>query len=210
MLDHLAGLLPPMTDAEIVGDARQPGDDFLDTNNNYTWYYAVGDALRPRSILEFGVRYGYSAIAILRGSGIGALYAVSYTGIDAEADGILSNDIALRAIKNYASPAEILRINTADAVGILEAIGTRSPFDLVHVDADHSENGIRTELQYALLAARPAGVILIDDIDAPHVRAEADRFCRKLGITPEFLPTFHGTYLVDLASVKFRNQFGVQ
>jgi hypothetical protein len=49
-----------LTDVEIIGDARQPGDDWLDKYDIYSWYHAIGAVHNPTSILEMGVRYGYA------------------------------------------------------------------------------------------------------------------------------------------------------
>ena len=200
-----------LTDAEIIGNAKQPGDDFVDTHDTYTWYRAIGIAKEPKCILELGVRYGYSLLAL----GIGAcachsnknLFGASLeiVGIDAETDGIQSNRVAREYLRTVFPEADVWipDYNTCNPGSVNAILGTglnKFPFDIVHVDGDHSETGIQNELVIAEQQIENDGWILIDDIDTPHIKAAADEFCSKLGITPLLIPTFHGLYLCDMGT----------
>lgn len=189
------------TDAEIIGAAKAPGDDFIDMHETYTWYRAVGCAIAPRNILEMGVRYGYSAIALIEGTGWAGVESVSYLGIDSEFDGIASNEIALVNIQNrrrHPFGTAIVKVSTTNVDETNAAISGHGIFDLVHIDGDHSADGILREISIAKTWVSPKGVILIDDLDIPHVRAAADKFCDDYGIQPVYLPTFHGMYVIDV------------
>ena len=201
-----------LTDAQIIGNARQPGDNFIDEHTTYTWYFAVGAAKCPQRILELGVRYGYALIAMGKGALEVNTPSLQLIGIDAEADGILSNRIAYENIiteiciqtheitSDSSCPHSIFKENTQniDAVSAsLRTIGGK--YDIVHVDADHSPDGIRTELIIARDWIAADGWILIDDIDTPHVKDIADDFCRNYDIIPLHIPTFHGMYLCNMA-----------
>lgn len=197
------------TDAEIIGTAKQPGDDFVDTHETYTWYRAIAAAKASKRIMELGVRYGYSAIAMLKGADLAGMNDVRYIGVDDEADGIASNSIALKNIagsfpwvceSNLNSHCKILKINTRnfDAVNAsINDVGV-GVCDLIHIDGDHSPEGIVSEIAIAKTWISPNGVILIDDIDAQHIKNAADKLCEEYGIIPMHIPTYHGMYLIDM------------
>ena len=204
-----------ITDANIIGNARQPGDNFIDEHNTYTWYFAIGAAKRPQRILELGVRYGYALIAMGKGALEFNTPNLQLIGIDAEADGILSNGIAYKNIINEICsiqthtvdkaaeplcPHSIFRENTRNIDAVNASLRTiDGKYDIVHVDADHSPDGIRAELTIARDWIAADGWILIDDIDTQHVKDIADDFCRNYDIIPLHIPTFHGMYLCNMA-----------
>ena len=206
-LERIAVLRHGETDTEIIGSAKQPQDTFVDMHETYTWYYAVGKAVAPRNVLELGVRYAYSAISLLKGADWAGANGLHFTGIDSESDGVSSN---LTAMDNIASSfnwversriEDYCRIFKSDTKCIHETnsvINGRGPFDLVHIDGDHSEQGILNEISIAKTWVRAQGVILIDDLDTHHVLEAANNLCADYGIAPIILPTFHGTMLVDI------------
>lgn len=208
--DRIETLRHHKTDAEIIGTAKQAGDDFIDTHETYTWYRAVGCAVAPDNILEMGVRYGYSAIAIVEGAVWAGVQTIKYLGVDSEFDGVASNDIALDNIVNVmpvwtnagkgqqGGSAKIVKVSTTNVNETNAAINGHGLFDLIHIDGDHSVDGILREIEIAKTWVHPKGVILIDDLDIPHVRTAADKFCDDYGIIPVYLPTFHGMYLIDI------------
>jgi hypothetical protein len=130
-------------------------------------------------------------------------------GIDSEFDGIASNAIAEQSINRVlygfdcnAYPARIIKLDTLRN-GPIHAELARSyrieSFDIVHADGCHSPEGIKSELEIADTWVAPDGLILVDDIDVPHVRAAADKYCVDRGIYPVELPTLHGLYVIDMA-----------
>lgn len=173
-------------DRKILTGAVQCGDEwFVDAYDTYTWYRAVAMKLQPRSIAELGVRYGYSAIAMIKGARLD-----SFVGIDGEADGILSNDTALRNIQDTSSAATnvtIHKLNTRTQFkDIITAIGH---CDMIHVDADHSPEGIVRELDIARRVC--SGTILVDDCDVTHILDAAQDLARRKGAEFLILPTQH-------------------
>ena len=208
-LEDISQFRRGLTDADIIGSAKQPGDDFVDTHDTYTWYRAIGAAKVPASILELGVRYGYSLIALGKGAcdaGSDSLgRCLKIVGIDAETDGVQSNRVARRYLRAVFPEADVWipDYNTCNPGSVNAILGTslnKFPFDIVHVDGDHSETGIQNELVIAEQQIASDGWVLIDDIDTPHIKAVADEFCSKLGIIPLLIPTFHGLYLCDMGS----------
>jgi len=187
--------LPSFTDTEIVAPAAQAEDTFLLGNLTYRWYYAVGMAKAPRWILETGVKYGYSAIAMCKGARQSGQEPV-FVGIDAEADGITCNPIAKAALDSLGIQHRIIRANTRDVDTVNASI--EESFDIVHIDADHSPEGIAQELRIAEKFVSSTGLILVDDVDVAHVADPAAEFAASRGISILHLPTQHGVFVIDM------------
>ncbi len=207
-LNYIRGFRNDQTDAEIIGAAKQLGDEwFIDHHDTYAWYRAIGVAKQPKRILELGVRYGYALIAMTRGAMNDDLNAMPVlTGIDSEFDGIESNAIAHRNIIHYVCyghgagcPHKILKLDT-QTMNPLE-LADRAPFDIIHVDGNHSPAGIQKEIYIANALIDKSGWILVDDVDTPHVEKAALEFCAKNNIKPVFIPTFHGMLLLPMEDI---------
>lgn len=193
----IKAVYPSMRDLDIVAPAAQPGDDFLMLGRTYNWYYAVGAVKAARRILETGVKYGYSAIAMCKGA-MSLGITPEFVGIDAEADGITCNPIATAALTELGIPHTILPMNTRDVDGIRFKLFGFDLYDIVHIDADHSPEGIERELRIAKEFCSPTGLILVDDVDAPHIDEAARRFADSIGVEPLLLPTQHGLLVIDV------------
>lgn len=161
-----------------------PSDRFARDNLGHVVAHAfvkhrIASFLRPRSIVETGVRAGYSAWALALG------LSPAYTGIDNDADG---NGPAFRAhaaaiLSPVASPVTFLAVDT-------RALPALPPADLFHLDADHTAEGVSHELALAAAACLPGAAILVDDIEnpeVPDVRPAVEQFVAH---HPEFLPLF--------------------
>jgi predicted O-methyltransferase YrrM len=195
IIRELANVFTAGCDRAIVGRLAQPGDTFLDTHQTYNWYFAIGATYEPKRIMEIGVRYGYSLLAMAKGARMrDPEAAVMADGIDNEADGVASNQIAHDGILLEVgiepwiiqkSSTEVLRAPFMPAID--------SKFDIVHVDGDHSPEGVETELTLALRLVRKGGIILVDDMDTPHIAAAVKR---RFGRWIEF-PTIHRLALIE-------------
>lgn len=179
------------TDREILTGIVQPCDTwFVDAHDTYTWYRAVAMALQPHRIAELGVRYGYSAIAMIRGA-----RPDSFVGIDGEADGVSSNGTALKNITNSPNTTDVTRLTHVT----IHAFNTHTQFkpiidtigkcDMIHVDADHSREGIMRELDIARRVC--SGTILVDDCDVLHILDAAQELARRKSAEFLILPTHH-------------------
>lgn len=195
-VETLRDMLPSLSDLDIVSPAAQPEDRFLVENRGtYRWYHAVAEHKKPLRILETGVKYGYSAIAMCKGARAAGVEPF-FAGIDAEADGITCNPIATAALGSLGIAHQLLRINTGEGAEIGKALS--GWFGIVHVDADHSPEGIERELALANRWVAPNGLILVDDVDAFHVERAARKFAENIGVTPILLPTQHGLLVIDM------------
>jgi hypothetical protein len=149
---------------------------------HYKRKHDIAYALRPRSILEIGVRYGYSAHAFISGCP-----EVDYTGVD-------SNDPAHNAMgePTLAWAKAMLTATLPEAIGHLAMVqlntrerplpGRLGLYDLVHIDADHSYNGCLDDLRKAWPECGRA--VLVDDYGSiPSVQDAVATFIRDTGAT---------------------------
>ena len=113
--------------------------------------WAIASVLQPKSILEIGVRYGYSALAFLNASP-----SARYLGIDLDVaafgGSVGAIDWARKACSKY--QAEFL---VADSTKMLRLPGER--YDLIHVDGQQDGDATMHDL---ILASTQASYILVD------------------------------------------------
>lgn len=147
----------------------------LSRYEQYVPYYAlkhdIAKEFNPRRILEIGVRAGYSAVAFLT-----ACPEARYIGLDADngkhgGEGGPWTWWAEHLLQFY--PKASIRIQDTRELSELPD----GPHDFIHVDGDHTFSGALADLELALHALDPRGVILVDDYTyLPDVRHAVDRF----------------------------------
>ena len=147
----------------------------------YPRYVAWSAFLKPRAILEIGVRFGYTALAML--APLSEL-ARTYVGIDDESYVADCLEVATTLIQAHSPWARAFfhRSDTADGLGDLEGL-----FELVHVDGDHSREGALRDLRSAFSRLAEQGAVILDDWNDPNVRGACDDF---LAETPAVLATY--------------------
>ncbi|MEK7403806.1 MAG: class I SAM-dependent methyltransferase [Acidobacteriota bacterium] len=132
-----------------------PGDPFGYRFDEWLSYYrlkwAIASVLRPASILEIGVRCGYSAAAFLD-----AAPTASYLGIDVDEESYGGHKGALEWAGKITArfQASFLKANTQQMQRLPGGI-----YDLVHVDGQQDGDGSFHDLMIALPQAR---YILVD------------------------------------------------
>ncbi len=150
-LDQLA-TFKPASIFEVVGrefftDLGKPEHDaYLLSGECYEWYYAVSKWLQPKTILEIGVRLGYSMRSMLEGCP-----TASVVGYD--------NESYVRGCVETTRNKLVgfdVTLHVANSQERLEAFPV---VDLAHVDGDHSEVGCYHDLDLV----RDAKVIICDD-----------------------------------------------
>jgi SAM-dependent methyltransferase len=117
----------------------------------YRLKWAIARALQPATILEIGVRFGYSALAFLD-----ACPSASYFGIDADCEAYGGSRGAINWAKERArgSKAEFL---IADSQKMSSFPG--GSYDLIHIDGQQDGKGTLHDLDLALGQGR---YILVD------------------------------------------------
>jgi len=142
----------------------KPGDlpqylrqDFYDY---YKSKFKIALSIKPLSICEIGVRWGYSAFSFLS-----AAPAAHYTGFDimdgthGGARGLDTFDY-VRSMLSGHFPQAVIDLRHEDTRKLRDLGG---PYDFVHVDGDHSEDAASHDIWMALQACRPGGMVLVDD-----------------------------------------------
>jgi hypothetical protein len=168
-----------------------PADPFVATyplatlQDYYSFKHRIAQLLQPQTILEVGVRFGYSAAAFLS-----ACPTAAYVGIDGEtnSDGGVtdSNQWALDMLRRHfpAAQVAILKIDTQKQRIPVGAV------DFAHVDGRHTEEGCLWDLHNV-----HATWILVDDVDyIPEVGRAVKRFV--VGKQHVFFPGFRGECLI--------------
>jgi hypothetical protein len=167
----------------------------------YRVKHQVARALMPRTILEIGVRAGYSAAAFLA-----ACPTAHFVGLDADngshggVPGYLDAAATMLLRRCKEAVIELYPWDSGDeaVVRCLRA-RYRGAFDLAHIDGDHTEQGCARDLATCIELVRPGGYLLVDDYDLlPEVRRAADRFVCSTGCASLYLPSPHGDLLLRL------------
>ena len=117
----------------------------------YRMKWAIARVLRPRRILEVGVRFGYSAAAFLD-----ACPDAEYLGIDNDSENFGGHKGAIEWARRITSRARASYL-VADSQQLVEFPGGR--YDLIHVDGQQDGDGSFRDLTKALRQSR---YILVD------------------------------------------------
>jgi predicted O-methyltransferase YrrM len=162
----------------------------------YRTKYLLAAMFQPAAIAEIGVRRGYSAWSFLR-----ACPTAAYHGFDKQAGthggaGVTSFDWFLMLAGRDFPDADI-QVERLDTQTLASLGG---PYDLIHIDGDHSKPGCYRDLGLADRALAPGGVIVVDDYRyIAGVRRGVDRFVRDHPTAfPERIevPSLRGEYVL--------------
>ena len=159
MTTDIINKLKPNSIYELISEEfffeKSHGYDYLNCNIYYEYYYAISKFYQPSSILEIGVRFGYSLGSMIRGSD-----KIEFIkGIDCEAlvYGVDTLKTAEANIKKYINPNVKCEFLNQDSHSIKEL---DRKYDLIHIDGDHSYEGKVQDLNLALDHCK---VLLVDD-----------------------------------------------
>lgn len=138
----------------VEGDPYQPESR---TPEYYRLKYAVANFVKPKTICEIGVRAGYSAAAFLQ-----AGHTERFLGIDLNegTEGGVKGYIEAgrRTIAMYDGDNRIIEDNSQEMDRL-----PAGPYDLLHVDGDHSARGAYNDTVLGLVS--DTKWILVDDFD---------------------------------------------
>lgn len=132
-----------------------PQDTLKPRFDEWVEYYrlksAVAAVIQPKTILEIGVRYGYSAAAFLHGAP-----QAHYTGIDLDIDAFGGGGGGLEYARGILPRSATLIHGNSQQ---MQELPGAEVYDLIHVDGQQDEPGILHDLQLALRHTR---YILVD------------------------------------------------
>ena len=152
----------------------------------YASFAGIAKKYKPRRVLEIGVRFGYSGIAMTSGAlAGGAVPPVQYVGLDAEffaghtkdqGYGLYrSNAVAAENFKRF-RPGVNAEFFTCDTRNGLPECVLAKRFDLINVDGDHSFEGAYGDLCRVWPLLAPGGVIIVDDLGMTEVHRAVEQF----------------------------------
>ena len=182
----------------------KPGDPFIESalidnvKKYYDLKYRIACLIQPETVLEIGVRAGYSAAAFLSSGSVH-----SYVGLDRDRiEGASEAENLHGGIAGYSFYAEKMLMEKFPAVWVhimgadtqTKFIKVEGIFDLIHIDGDHSFEGCSRDLNNFHNYAR---WILIDDYDSiPEVHESVDSWLSEVKYESISIPGFRGEKLV--------------
>jgi tetratricopeptide (TPR) repeat protein len=184
-------------------DLNPPDGPWLTASTSYPAYFGLFEALArsegPTRLLEIGVRTGY----------VGAVFAkamrgpATYVGVDPnlyEANGLALAAQTLRRLRSARGALEYFLINGYSwHKSVQESLVHSGPFDIVHVDGDHTVPAKLMDLELARRVC-PEGHVLVDDFThIPRIREAVARAC-AIGLFNQFtfVPTFRGMAILKV------------
>jgi hypothetical protein len=176
----------------MPGDPWLPDEKPETIKKYYEEKYAVAVLLKPKFIVEIGIRAGYSAAAFLS-----ACPNSRYEGFDIDCyqptgpNGCVAYASRMLPSRFKSAVITIHNHNTQERTWKLQGIP-----DLVHVDGDHTTLGCISDIELA--RSWGARYVLIDDYTyIQSVRDGIDIFLRNNVCKHIYLPTFRGDVLIQ-------------
>lgn len=162
----------------------------------YADYCGIAAKFKPAAILEIGVRFGYSGIALCHGAlqsfkPVGRQKLV-YRGMDGEFFGCefegaqgyklyRSNAVAARNFELFFPEAKLdaqfFGVNTQ--VHEFPAEVTKKSYDLINVDGDHSFAGALKDCRNCWPLLKTGGLMLVDDMSFAEVGPAIHEFIKE-------------------------------
>lgn len=148
-------------------DQRDAGAQWV-SSGVYRWYKSLGSVVRPKSMLEIGTRLGYSLMSIWSGfDGIEKIVSVdSERDIPGSQAAVSLKTMTRNKIYNTKADCRFFVADTKNCESF-DAFG--GPFDLIHLDGDHSFAGCQDDIVKALGVLADGGVIVVDDLRSEDV-----------------------------------------
>lgn len=134
--------------------------DYLNAFDYYPFLNSLAKDFKATSVLEVGVRFGYSAVAFIYGNPI-----KEYVGIDDDLYDATSSTKSRENLEYLKSiqPVEytLFKKNTQELTDL--SFLSSKEVDLIHIDGDHSYEGALTDLKNFWNVLAMGGHLLVDD-----------------------------------------------
>ncbi len=169
---------------------------FVHWITRYRTLFELYSLIRPRSVIEIGVRAGYSAWTYFQTMPNGRLLGIDFDGDQNVVNTHGGFHGAYKHAKDICGKYDF-EIQIADTRTLTEL----PPSDLVYIDGDHTTEGCYHDL---CLAETSAKWIMCDDYDTLFggeqlVRIAIDKFCKERGIKGEYYDNeATGLYLIQI------------
>lgn len=141
-----------------------------------------------RSVIEVGLAYGSSALAIgealLLGAGAGP---IRHLVIDPYQAGSFRN-VGWQAMCDAGLENHSTLIPEPSSIALARLVTERFVADAAFVDGSHRFHEVFVDLYYLRKLVRPAGLIILDDTQFPSVATALRYYDRNMGWTPVELP----------------------
>jgi predicted O-methyltransferase YrrM len=170
-------------------------DEYLKSGRYYEYYYAISKYYQPKSILEIGVRYGYSLGSMIKGSD----NIQKVLGLDIDAYEKNSLKIAEENIKTNINPNieyEFLLKSSHEFSELPDF------YDIIHIDGDHSYEG---KVQDLNLTIGHCKVVIVDDYNNDYfldvIKNATNNFVEKNKEyikNTYFLDSARGTFIIEM------------
>lgn len=159
-------------------------DGWLCAENYYPVYFCLYRVLTRQSrvtrLLEIGVRTGYQGVVFAKACQGRAFYV----GVDPDLyvrDGLQRAGDTFRILRERLQHFEFCLIRGYSWDRDVEcSLSCSGPFDLVHIDGDHTLRGKLADLDLARHLLARDGIVLVDDYD--HQASVADAIGRSLAL----------------------------
>jgi predicted O-methyltransferase YrrM len=193
-LFRLGGEMLPCWQESDVGFV----DDWLTNPTYYPYYDAffrqVSKPDGSTRLLEIGVRTGYIAAVFARA----ARGRSMYVGVDPNVylrNGLELASATLQRLRSELNTTEFMLIEgfSWDA-DVQKTLAYSGPFDLIHIDGDHTLLGKLIDLELARRLLAPGGLVLVDDYSYHSPISDAVNRSLALGWYREIavIPTLRG------------------
>jgi predicted O-methyltransferase YrrM len=150
----------------IVHGQWECSQDWWKSRRYYPCYAGLAKLVKPDSILEIGVRLGFSMISMYRGHPeVSVLAGIDNQTYDGES--VKKAEENIRAV-GFAKTFELYGASS-HGFSMGDALRGRL-FDIVHVDGDHSALGAFQDFLEYWNFVRPGGVMVADDANFTEVR----------------------------------------
>jgi len=196
-------------------------EDYIDSGSCYEYYYALGDYYKPKSILEIGILFGYSAAALILGAKQNIQLFDSYdmdfyfrdnfkseavNGDPRHYEGEIefadwsSNKIAylkLHELLQDKIPGNKIELNIMTKNSQLVEYLPKF-YEMIHIDGSHIAHEKLHDLK---LTIGRCNVVIVDDYDfIPNVKQITDEFVeenKQYILNTNHIKSFRGTLVIE-------------
>lgn len=175
------------------------GDDWLLTEEYYPRYFRLyqylGKKFNRVSLLEFGVRTGYSAVVFAKAVQGKRLF---YSGVDPNLyvpGGLERAASTFRILQKEGSELQYFLLEGfSSSTAVQNSLKHSGPFHLIHVDGEHTLFGKVFDLWIARNLLAEGGYVLVDDYEHHGLIADSVKIAIRRGWFSKFsfFPTRRG------------------